>query len=64
MAIIGTDPVCGMELEEAEAVVQLQHKGQMVYFCSLACIKTFSEMVEETSNAFRIVDTPSEAEQS
>jgi YHS domain-containing protein len=52
MANKQTDPICGMELEETEAMVKFQHKGKTFYFCSLECNKKFYEMVEETSKAF------------
>lgn len=53
MASTQTDPICGMELEEAEAVVQFQHKGKIFYFCSLECNRKFCDLVDETSKALQ-----------
>lgn len=53
MASMRMDPMCGMELEETDAVAQFQHKGDILYFCSLECKRKFCELVEETSKAFK-----------
>ena len=35
------DPVCGMTISPAEAVGQVEHKGQTYYFCSERCLERF-----------------------
>lgn len=36
-----TDPVCGMKLDEKDAVATAQYKGRTYYFCSEDCKETF-----------------------
>ena len=35
------DPVCGMTIEEADAVGTLQHNGVTYYFCNPSCLERF-----------------------
>ena len=35
------DPVCGMTLEEADAVSSVEHGGTTYYFCSNDCAEEF-----------------------
>ena len=35
------DPVCGMEIEKADAAGQSDYKGRTIYFCSSACKEKF-----------------------
>ena len=35
------DPVCGMEIEEADAVGTAEHGGRTYYFCSEDCREEF-----------------------
>ena len=35
------DPVCGMQIEEADAAGQSEYEGQTIYFCSSACKEKF-----------------------
>ena len=35
------DPVCGMDVEEEEAVAGLEYEGQVYYFCNRECMKKF-----------------------
>ena len=45
-----TDPVCGMEIEDSEAVGTSEHEGRTNYFCSSACKERFdSDPVSFTS---------------
>ncbi len=41
------DPVCGMEIEEANAAGQSDYNGQTIYFCSTACKEKFDANPEE-----------------
>lgn len=54
------DPVCGMEVSEAEAVAELKHKAQTFYFCSLECNRKFLELVKETAQVFQAGKAPAE----
>lgn len=35
------DPVCGMDLDPAEAAGTTLHEGTMYYFCSTSCKEAF-----------------------
>ncbi len=35
------DPVCGMEIEPANAFTTREHMGQTFYFCSASCAEQF-----------------------
>ncbi|MEO6713485.1 MAG: YHS domain-containing protein [Mycobacteriales bacterium] len=36
------DPVCGMSIEEADAVATADHAGTTYYFCSQDCADEFN----------------------
>jgi len=35
------DPVCGMSIEESDAVATAEHEGTTYYFCSKDCAEEF-----------------------
>ncbi len=35
------DPICGMDVEEAEAAGQTEYEGETYYFCSPGCKAKF-----------------------
>lgn len=35
------DPVCGMQIEAANAAGQSEYEGQTIYFCSTGCKQKF-----------------------
>ncbi len=37
------DPVCGMEVEPSQTQYKAVYKGEIYYFCSLACKKAFEK---------------------
>ena len=41
------DPVCGMDIDPATAAGQSEYKGQVYYFCSLGCKKSFDKDPEK-----------------
>lgn len=41
------DPVCGMSLEQSDAVATAQHNGKTFYFCSEECKETFVQNAED-----------------
>ncbi len=42
-----TDPVCGMTIEESDAVGASDYKGKRYYFCSNDCKKEFDDNPED-----------------
>ncbi len=36
------DPVCGMDVDPADAAGHLEHRGRNYYFCSVHCVESFS----------------------
>ena len=36
-----TDPVCGMDVDEAEAAATADYQGKTYYFCAEGCKETF-----------------------
>ena len=38
---MATDPVCGMEIEEAQAPATTEFEGRLYYFCSESCRDEF-----------------------
>ena len=44
------DPVCGMQIEESEAVGQSNYQEQTYYFCSAVCQTKFDEEPEKYVN--------------
>ena len=45
------DPVCGMVIEETDAVGTSDHHGRRYYFCSDDCKKEFDEAPEDYAEA-------------
>ena len=41
------DPVCGMQVNEAEAAAKVDYKGKTYYFCSPSCKATFDKHPEK-----------------
>jgi len=41
------DPVCGMALDDRDAVGSAQHEGKTYYFCSQQCKATFQKRPED-----------------
>jgi Cu+-exporting ATPase len=41
------DPVCGMEIEEADSVGTHQHNGVTYYFCAESCLERFRQNPDE-----------------
>lgn len=39
------DPVCGIYVGEAEAVIG-RHEGKKIHFCSRECLEKYREMIE------------------
>jgi YHS domain-containing protein len=39
--VMTTDPVCGMEVEEASAAAEAVYQGNRYYFCSESCREEF-----------------------
>jgi Cu+-exporting ATPase len=40
---MATDPVCGMEVEEADAPATSEYQGRTYYFCSVDCKEEFEQ---------------------
>ena len=56
-----TDPVCGMEIDPANAAGNLEHQGATYYFCSLRCLDAFQtaperHLVKPRTSFWRHVD--------
>ena len=45
-----TDPVCGMQIGQADAAGQSAYQGQTYYFCSAAGKTNFDELPEKYVN--------------
>jgi YHS domain-containing protein len=43
-----TDPVCRMTVDTSSAAAQGTYDGQTVYFCSVACQKSFEKSRSRT----------------
>lgn len=41
MREMAVDPVCGMEVREDENSINIEHKGERIYFCSRHCLKKY-----------------------
>jgi YHS domain-containing protein len=41
------DPICKMEVDEAEAVATSEYKNKTYYFCAMGCKKAFDEDPEK-----------------
>jgi len=42
-----TDPVCGMQIDEADAVATAEYRGKTYHFCSDDCKEAFEEAPED-----------------
>jgi YHS domain-containing protein len=42
-AMMVTDPVCKMQIDEKTAVGKSEHEGKTYYFCAVGCKKRFDE---------------------
>ena len=40
------DPICGMQVEKAEAVATSEYQGKTYYFCAEGCKKKFDQSPE------------------
>lgn len=38
---MATDPVCGMDVDEANAAATTEHQGTTYYFCAKGCKESF-----------------------
>jgi YHS domain-containing protein len=45
------DPVCGMTIEDSDAVATSTYKGKKYYFCSDDCKVTFDESPDDYAGA-------------
>jgi YHS domain-containing protein len=41
--MMAKDPVCGMDVDPAQAAGQSQYQGQTYYFCSPGCKRAFDK---------------------
>ena len=44
------DPVCGMQIEKADAAGQSDYEGRTFYFCSSACKEKFDANPTQYAN--------------
>jgi Cu+-exporting ATPase len=44
------DPVCGMEVDPAQAAGSAEYKGQTYYFCAPGCKRAFEKEPEKYLN--------------
>jgi YHS domain-containing protein len=44
------DPVCGMEVDPAQAAGRVEYKGQTYYFCAPGCQRAFEKEPEKYLN--------------
>jgi YHS domain-containing protein len=42
-----TDPVCGMDIEDSDAVGRSEHEGTTYFFCSESCQEEFEANPED-----------------
>lgn len=47
MANTQKDPVCGMQVDEAQAAGKSEYHGQTYYFCSASCKTKFDQNPEQ-----------------
>jgi YHS domain-containing protein len=45
--LMAIDPVCGMDVEETAATGKSEYKGQIYYFCSTGCKRSFDKDPEK-----------------
>jgi Cu+-exporting ATPase len=53
-----TDPVCGMTIEEEDAVGTVRHQGVTYYFCNPSCLEQFKSDPAMFSSADAVSRTP------
>jgi len=41
------DPVCGMDVDEENATIKSEYKGETYYFCSEGCKTSFDKELEK-----------------
>jgi Cu+-exporting ATPase len=41
------DPVCGMEVDETQAVATVEYEGKIYYFCAPGCKRAFEKEPEK-----------------
>jgi YHS domain-containing protein len=41
------DPICGMEVDAAQAAGKCEYQGNVYYFCSEHCVAKFKESPEQ-----------------
>lgn len=56
------DPVCGMEVDEAEAP-SMTYEGKTYYFCSMGCKRSFEEDPEQYVSGMEDIEESDEEEQ-
>lgn len=47
MAATAKDPVCGMNVDPGAATQQSEYQGNISYFCSPGCKRTFDQHPEQ-----------------
>lgn len=52
---MATDPVCGMHVDEKNAVYKKEIDGKTIYFCSENCLKTYEKPEAELKNLKMLV---------
>lgn len=48
---MATDPVCGMQVEDENAVLQVEYNGKTFHFCSSECQEVFQTDPEPYAKA-------------
>lgn len=46
-AVMATDPVCKMKIDESKAAGKSEYKGQTYYFCAPGCKTKFDQNPEQ-----------------
>jgi YHS domain-containing protein len=41
------DPVCGMDVNEAETELKSEYQGKIYYFCNVSCKEAFDKNPEQ-----------------
>ena len=60
-ALTVKDPVCGMEIDLADAVGSHEYKGETFYFCNPSCLERFKEDPEQFLHPSEPGSTPAPA---
>src|SRR5437764_3057446 len=61
--ILHHDPVCGMDIEEQDAVGSLEYQGSRYYFCSQSCLQRFQQDPERYLHPNEAPTSPPNAHQ-